>query len=691
MRARRLTTIGLAVLAAVLAAAPAQGANLVRHASSFTPVNVEAPAAVAVDQATGDVYVAGRSGVVGKFNAAGVPDSAFLSPAVVLSEGVAVDNSCYYRKLSGSACEAADPSNGDVYVGEVGARMVVKLDSTGKEVAGFPPITASSIPSGTPGSNAFKPWGVAIDPANGNVVVADTENKEVDIFSSSGVFLSQFATPRSGAAGVAVGAGSEIFTNGPSGAQQWTPSDGYSTPTPIDSSGGFAVAVDSVTGDVLTDSRTVVREYAAPEALLLQFGAGILERSFGVAVDDATDTVYATEAESGSVYIFAAPEVLSEAITGGASGVASTMASVAGSVNPEGTSVTGCSFQYGLSASYGYTSPCSPAPPLTGKAAIPVTGSLTGLRPGETYHYRLVAVNAAGPSEGEDGTFQTPPAVPSLDDESVSALRQTSATLNASINPNDQETTYHFEYGTTTAYGTVLPVPDADIGSGYGDVVVGQQLSGLTPGTTYHYRVVATNGSSPPGGTVGPDRTFTTPSPQPPVVSTGQAQGVAQNSATLTGTIDTQGFATIYEFDIGVDTSYGTRIFSEAGSSPGAQTFAFALQGLAPGTTYHYRVAATNIFGTVYGADETFTTSTYPSSVLSEPVTTPFVPTLLLAPEPAAGAKAAGVKPAASTARHRNAKARHRNAKASSKKRPRTHRQKSGFARAGRAHDRRGK
>ncbi|MGB8841536.1 MAG: hypothetical protein WCC64_10730, partial [Aliidongia sp.] len=312
---------------------------------------------------------------------------------------------------------------------------------------------------------------------------------------------------------------------------------------------------------------------------------------------------------------------------------------------------------------------------------IPVTAGLEGLQPGETYHYRLVGRTAGGPAYGEDETFQTPPAPPTVS-ESVSVLTQATATLDASIDPDNQETTYHFEYGSTTAYGTVLPAPDASIGSGYGDVVVGEELSGLQPGTTYHFRVIATNASSPPGGTVGPDQTFTTPPPQPPVVDTGQAVGVGQNTATLTGTVDTQGFQTEYEFDIGTDTSYGTRIFGNASAEPGAHTFTVTLQGLMPGTTYHYRVAATNTFGTVYGVDVTFTTGTFPSASLTAPAGEPFVPSLLLAPAPSVSsgaAKAASARLAARTARHSKARK-------GSGKRAGGHRQRGRPGEAGRVH-----
>lgn len=96
----------------------------------------------------------------------------------------------------------------------------------------------------------------------------------------------------------------------------------------------------------------------------------------------------------------------------------------------------------------------------------------------------------------------------------VSGLGQTTATLNAVINPQGDATTYHFDYGTTTAYGQTTANQSA-IGD---EPLLGSvTLTGLTPGTTYHYRVEATNAMA--GTTEGQDATFTTaslPSPTPP-------------------------------------------------------------------------------------------------------------------------------------------------------------------------------
>ena len=81
-------------------------------------------------------------------------------------------------------------------------------------------------------------------------------------------------------------------------------------------------------------------------------------------------------------------------------------------------------------------------------------------------------------------------ASPSVTIEAATELTSEKATLNATVNPNGIETTYRFEYGLTTSYGTNVPIPDGAIGSGSSNVKVSQTISGLVPSTTYHFRVV---------------------------------------------------------------------------------------------------------------------------------------------------------------------------------------------------------
>jgi plastocyanin len=106
----------------------------------------------------------------------------------------------------------------------------------------------------------------------------------------------------------------------------------------------------------------------------------------------------------------------------------------------------------------------------------------------------------------------TGPTAPVVSTESASAVSETEATLNGTVNPSEQATSYFFEYGATAAYGLKTAVAEA--GSGTSPVAKSATVSELTPGTTYHFRLVAEN---PTGTSRGLDRTFhTTGGSEPP-------------------------------------------------------------------------------------------------------------------------------------------------------------------------------
>lgn len=97
-------------------------------------------------------------------------------------------------------------------------------------------------------------------------------------------------------------------------------------------------------------------------------------------------------------------------------------------------------------------------------------------------------------------------AAPTATTGGASDLTQTSAKLHGSLKPNNEATTWHFDYGTTNAYGAST-TEQGPIAAGSGTTAVVTDVGGLSPGTTYHYRLVATNASGSIGGK---DRTFTT-------------------------------------------------------------------------------------------------------------------------------------------------------------------------------------
>jgi len=139
-----------------------------------------------------------------------------------------------------------------------------------------------------------------------------------------------------------------------------------------------------------------------------------------------------------------------------------------------------------------------------------VSASVTGLIVNTTYHFRVSATNAGATSQGSDQTLKTLSNPPTVVTGSASALTQTSATLNATVNPNGGEVkACSFEYGTTTSYGSSASCSSLP-GSGSSPVAVSASVTGLSNKTTYHFRISATN----PGATSnGSDQTFTAASP----------------------------------------------------------------------------------------------------------------------------------------------------------------------------------
>ncbi len=200
---------------------------------------------------------------------------------------------------------------------------------------------------------------------------------------------------------------------------------------------------------------------------------------------------------------------------------------------------------------------------------------------------------------------------PAVSTGNATAITPTSATVNGTVNPEGQSTTYYFEYGTTTSYGS--KTSPADAGSGTADVKVSSSIESLTPNTTYHYRVVAANAS---GTTLGADVSFKTPKPPVPVVGGVHATNITQTSATVRGTVNPEGQATSYVFDYGTSTAYGAQTpTASAGSGTIATVVSPTIGGLAPNTTYHYRLAATSANGTTFSHDVAFRTAALPAGV----------------------------------------------------------------------------
>jgi hypothetical protein len=291
--------------------------------------------------------------------------------------------------------------------------------------------------------------------------------------------------------------------------------------------------------------------------------------------------------------------------TQGPTSVLANSVTLNGSVSPNGSTTT-TYFEYGTTMAYG-----SQTTAVEVNASQAMSFNQTGLIPNTTYHYRIVAVNGAGTTSGNDVSFTTSASLPTAQTLAATSITTNSASFNGYIDPKGASTSAYFEYGTSTSYGSfTLP-------SNYG--LTAQSISfnqtGLAANTTYHYRAVAFSS----GGAVrGDDASFTTVSlpGQGPTAQTQPATSIVANAATFNGFVNPNGSSTTAYFEYGPSTSYGSQTaFTSVGLT--AQNFSLNQTGLAPNTTYHYRLHALNTDGSNVGSDVSFTTPSAPPPLLS--------------------------------------------------------------------------
>jgi len=239
--------------------------------------------------------------------------------------------------------------------------------------------------------------------------------------------------------------------------------------------------------------------------------------------------------------------------------------------------------------------------------------------PGDDYKIKIIELDGTGYSDSSDSYFSlVSPSPPSVTTKDATNIGSTSATLNGYLNDMGDassckvrfvyDTSSHSDY-TQYRYSTSNQTMN-NVGS------FSETLEGLRAGITYYFRAVA---SSEYGTSQGGEKSFTTSS-TPPSVTTNDATNIGSTSATLNGHLDSMGTAssvTVY-FEWGTDTNYGHTTTPQIMTSTG--DFYFNLEGLTPGTTYHYRAVAVGD-GTTYGSDKSFTTTTTPPSVTTNDAT----------------------------------------------------------------------
>ncbi|HWX98137.1 MAG TPA: PASTA domain-containing protein [Solirubrobacteraceae bacterium] len=645
-RAPRLAATLLCTLACVLlfTATPALAALKHPFISAAGSGTLSSPLGLGVDQSDGSFYSSNVGHeAIDKFDASGAPVTAFGSSGELT--GAATSATSFSEPYGVAVDNSAGLSAGDVYVADFGHHVVDKFTSSGTLVTAFGSLaTPGSLDGSATASTSFSPTGVAVDPATGNLYVADNAHSVVAVFDENGAFLRQFpviGVPET----LAVDAAGDVFVaNGlhvavydSTGAPSSTIGVGGLLPS---TSGPNSVAVDPASGHVFVGNSHAIGEYDATGAPIGSFGSdaspALGTEVYGLGVRGSTGAVYAADANQGVVDIFGSL-VVPTLTTGAASNLTASTATLNATLNPSGVAVTACHFeivpqsqfeadQY-ASVTAGEEAPCSPDPTgLADSSDHALTAAVTALTSGATYHFRIVASNANGSEQGADETLLTPNAV-SLTTGNATGVGAVTATLNATINPaGDPKTQCHFQYVPDSQFkvdqyasvtaGQEAPCPAIDT-SQTTDQPVSAVVSGLTAATLYHFRIV---GSNSIGSGEGADETFTTLVAV--VLATEAATEVHPTTAMLHGHVDPagNGEVTACHFDYTTEADFAehgftgpeTKTASCAPATPYAGSTAVSAEptGLNAETAYRFRVVATDTAGTADGSDLGFATPT---------------------------------------------------------------------------------
>jgi hypothetical protein len=308
--------------------------------------------------------------------------------------------------------------------------------------------------------------------------------------------------------------------------------------------------------------------------------------------------------------------------------VVATSAVLCGEINPNSLASMGF-FKYGNSpGKLEETTPMA----FKGSGVIfePMEYWLEGLVPNEVYwdeaYVEAQGERAGSPPPVSFHTTTPPPVIPGAP-ETVSVKEQ-SVVLKASVNAEHAPTRYHFEYAACSSEAEPFaecaqPQSTRDLESSqYGVVGATQEITGLAPARAYVFRLVADNrfeyqGTPEGGQAVGEEGHFRTAALPVLSASTGGASAVTATGAIVTGSVDPDGPAATYVFELGVyagsATQYGIVVSGPVAATRQLVQEQLALSGLQPGTTYAFRIKVQSGYGEAVGAPVTFTTAGLPS------------------------------------------------------------------------------
>jgi hypothetical protein len=308
-----------------------------------------------------------------------------------------------------------------------------------------------------------------------------------------------------------------------------------------------------------------------------------------------------------------------------ASGITATGATLRGTADA-GSARTTLRFAYGKTTAYGSVLVPTPQRIPGDTIGASVSGVVTGLACGTTYHFVLSGSSRAGSDTGADVSFVTAACAstgtaPIATTGAAGSIAATAATLNATVTAGSAIAAISFDWGATTAYGSNVAATPSSAAAGSAATAATAPLAGLTCGTAYNFRAKAT---STAGTATGANQSFTTAAcastATAPSVTTTAAAAIGTGSATVNGMASAGGASTTVTFEYGTTTSYGAAVAATPATiASTAQGMAIqaSIAALACGTGYHYRAKGVNSAGTGMGADQAFTTAACAGSTAS--------------------------------------------------------------------------
>jgi hypothetical protein len=576
-RARALCAVAAAVVAALgTGGAAAQAAAPVFEKSfngSATPAGKMFPNRLAVNETTGSVYVIdeGDKGVVDVFSASGAYQIQLLATATPSGsfdfgsgeDDIAVDNSSAATK-------------GNVYVlGENagGPGEITAFDASGKF------LWQTTAP---PGSDVC---GIAVDHAGG-LWTADygfgVQQRVTTGLTAGSTIGSPIVIPGGDChLAFAPDATGDFFMilYDTGSLHEYNASGTEIGPNPIDPKKDSAVAVDSFNGDVyVVHQPTSIMRFSSTGTAIGTFGSE-LTGALGIAVNGVNHKIYVGDSLSQQIFIYNEVNPVTLTVTPAGAG--------SGTVSADSGAISGCSSAGGTCTDT-YNS-FATAPTLT---ATPTPGT----------HSAFAGWSGGGCS----GT--APTCQPTLNGDT---------TVTATFNPIPQRTLAVTKAGSGS--GSVSDGGALTCGATCSNVYDDGTAVTLTATPAAHSTFTGWSGSGCSGTsptcklTLGADAAVTaTFAHDLPAVAGEAASAITQTAATLAGTVNPNGAATTCQIEWGTTTTYGTAVPCTTNPGSGTEPVAVtipALSGLTAGTTYHYRIDATNVGGTTNGTDHTFTTS----------------------------------------------------------------------------------